>query len=473
MAGGLIELNKTVNNKQTFLINNESGITFFKCVYVRRSYFSVESIPVNFDTFVNFGTTATVELPKTGDLMNKMYIQVTLPKIIIESKEYIDSDFLIVKEYLKMNRKAIKKSYSWLACDNVNDINCITSDIKDFCKYQSTEFKNLLKKTPYKYTDISVYEICLASADIAMFKSKIDFANKISGYVYSYFSKVKPKDKYTWPKDIGNKLVKEVTIYIGEQRIDRQYGEWLSIWFELFNNASLRKAYNRMIGHNINSSKKNILFIPLQFWFNQNIANSLNLLGLGKQRIRCEVEFESAQNLGIPCNASICANLLIDYIFLEPLSKKVFLADSIIPIEQLEVMIFPASENNICILDNFNKPSKELIWGIFPQSCNIKSSSIKYNDYDRVPELDNTFYNYVIPYYYHTNSPKININVYPFALYPEKVQPSGLSDLKLIPKITLKIDLSTKPDIGQKIFVFSRVTNYLITTNGYTKLRFV
>ena len=40
------------------------------------------------------------------------------------------------------------------------------------------------------------------------------------------------KDIY-WVDAIGHHLIKEVRIEIGEQEIDKHYGEWLEIWSEL------------------------------------------------------------------------------------------------------------------------------------------------------------------------------------------------------------------------------------------------
>lgn len=467
-------------NKPSLIELKKTNITFFKCVYLRRSYFAMESIEINFDTFANFGTTTTLEIPKSGDLINKMYVKIELPELSnleCNDIEY-NNDHMVINDFLKGNRKAYKKALILLQCDNQINLNDILMDIKSlFAKLISNDlankFMNILKKTPFKYNELCIIDICSLNVDIDIFTKKIHAANDLSINIYNYFfgNKKGTKNK-NYIKNIGNKLIKEVTFYIGNQKIDKQYSEWLNIWFELFGKNSLRKAYNKMINDN------NTLYIPLQFWFNQNIANSLSLLNLENQKIKIEIVFEDLQNIFNKKNNSCKkisfknATMLIDYIFLEPQSKQLFNKNTIIPIEQIELMKFEANENTICILDNFNKPCKELIWGIYPQNYKknvIINSSIKYNDYDRVSKLDNTFYNYVIPYYFHTNSPTININVYPFSLFTEQAHLSGSSDLKLIPKITLNINCCLpKNNCKYYVYVFSRTINYLII-NKYDK----
>ena len=79
MAGGLIEI--VTYGSQDLYLTGTPEITFFKVVYRRYTNFCMESIKVNFDDTVGFGLTSSLTVPKIGDLIHKMYLEVTLPMI--------------------------------------------------------------------------------------------------------------------------------------------------------------------------------------------------------------------------------------------------------------------------------------------------------------------------------------------------------------------------------------------------------
>ena len=55
--------------------------TFFKVVYRRHTNFSMESIEQTFNGTADFGRKVTCTISRNGDLINKVYLQVTLPEI--------------------------------------------------------------------------------------------------------------------------------------------------------------------------------------------------------------------------------------------------------------------------------------------------------------------------------------------------------------------------------------------------------
>lgn len=59
----------------------------------------------------------------------------------------------------------------------------------------------------------------------------------------------------------------------------------------------------------------------------------------------------------------------------------------------------------------------------------IVSSRLQLNGKDRFQERDGVFFNYLVPYYYFTNTPADGINCYSFALAPTEIQPSGTINL--------------------------------------------
>lgn len=96
-----------------------------------------------------------------------------------------------------------------------------------------------------------------------------------------------------WVRRLGHSLLKHYDVEIGGSRIDRQYGTWLDIWYELTHNFNQERGYRAMIGdvpeltrlHQVNKSAQEVipeytLYIPLQFWFNRNTGLALPLIAL-------------------------------------------------------------------------------------------------------------------------------------------------------------------------------------------------
>ena len=78
-GGGLLQLVAT--GKQDLYLTGNPQISFFKMVYRRHTQFAVESQPMYFDGTPNFGQRLTCLIPRRGDLLGKVYLDITLPQI--------------------------------------------------------------------------------------------------------------------------------------------------------------------------------------------------------------------------------------------------------------------------------------------------------------------------------------------------------------------------------------------------------
>jgi hypothetical protein len=78
-GGGLLQLVAT-GKQDLFLVGNPQ-ISFFKMVYRRHTNFATECQPMYFDGTPNFGHRITCLVPRRGDLLGKVYLDVTLPQI--------------------------------------------------------------------------------------------------------------------------------------------------------------------------------------------------------------------------------------------------------------------------------------------------------------------------------------------------------------------------------------------------------
>jgi hypothetical protein len=116
------------------------------------------------------------------------------------------------------------------------------------------------------------------------------------------------QDDNTWyyTQGLGNALVKRVDLVIGGQLVDRQYGEWMSIWEELSVSSGKRPGLDAMTLTNVPmSSLETIttetdvpyLNVPLQFWFCRNPALALPIVAMSLHEIRLQIEFGSLEDI--------------------------------------------------------------------------------------------------------------------------------------------------------------------------------
>lgn len=186
--------------------------------------------------------------------------------------------------------------------------------------------------------------------------------------------------RFAWVKRLGHAIIKYVDIEIGGTKIDKQYGTWLDIWYELARQGDHEKGYAKMIGnvpeltnYNRKIKPEYILYIPLQFWFNRYVGLAIPLIALQYHETIINIEFEEARKLIIhDCKFDHVhikmkdATLLVNYIYLDTEERRRFaLVGHEYLIEQLQ---FNGTQDvkfdeYKYILD-FNFPTKELIWAV-------------------------------------------------------------------------------------------------------------
>ena len=439
------------------IITNDINKSFFKESVIEHTNFSKGSITVNFKGSGNWGSTIKFTIPKDGDLLSSLYLNVRLPDISID-------------------------------------------DIVDIPK---SEKKNYLVK---------------------------------------------------WTDYIGNALIDKVTLKIGGQIIDEQYGIYMQINTDLYDNDWNKL---KMLGHDqcLNLPQENItneeLFIPLKFWFSNNLSKALPLVAIQYHDIELEVKFSNFHNMYSILkkldNGELihtCKQLKIkqlEHITLETniiyLSneerKKIATSEHEILITQVQRRQNSISTDNFIELD-FNHPIKELIFIIQPL-INIKqgeyfnfTSKLNYlsNEYENIKSYDYKFYknlpkyhlldkarilfngkeriswkNYKYYYYlqnyeHYKNATKHYIYLYSFSLKPLSYQPTGSCNFSRIDNAQLQFKLKNISNINIPITninntpssisinnnirgsnpanftVYTTNYNYLVIKNGMAGLKF-
>jgi hypothetical protein len=404
-------------------------VTFFKQLYRRHSNFAMESIEQTFNGVGNFGKRVQCTISRNGDLITRVYVQVTLPKIDSSVTQggtfawvpYL-GQYMIDNVYVEIGGQQIDKHYGeWLHVWN---------------------------------------ELTLAPG------KQLAYLNMVNGYggialdpsanCSNCQTEVDPADAHTLS------CVNPAIISSGDDCA--------------FGNKTVVDSWQPVTG----CIPEQTLYIPLEFWFNRHTGLALPLIALQYHEVKINVEFNQLQYL---CNIAaapggssqailnnvaqqgmVACSLYVDYIYLDTEERRRFaqVAHEYL-IEQLQFTgteSVTSTSNKIQL--SFNHPCKELVWVVQNPSyvdCNSKTnapwrysdsqlgnpvavSKIQLNGQDRFTEREGSYFNFVQPYQHHTSTPATGINVYSFALKPEDLQPSGSCNFSRIDNAVLNLTLT-------------------------------
>jgi hypothetical protein len=218
----------------------------------------------------------------------------------------------------------------------------------------------------------------------------------------------------------GYSFIEYVDIIIDGQLIDRHYSDWLMLYLELMQDKRKELATGLMTGIHSSTDNKKTLFLPLRFWFNNDIGLSLPLIALQYSTVRIEVKLNDksvpttyVSNLTTTANSITNTNLslnrmqmLCEYIHLDKDERVLFSS------KQLEYMItqvqsslnnpiqlYTSSMTNEKYEDlthrfdlRFNHPVKSIFWGIKDNYVDLSSVNLSNNLYDNTTGI--LYYNY-------------------------------------------------------------------------------
>lgn len=271
----------------------------------------------------------------------------------------------------------------------------------------------------------------------------------------------------------GFNLVEYVELDIGGQIIDRQYGEFLSIWSTLTLSADARnnldEICNTIDTANVSCStygrpsRMNVTYIPLGFWFCRNPGAALPLIALQYHEVKINILWNKPSLIFKPFVSSAVsagpaqANLLVDYIYLDVEERRRMAQESheylIEQTQYNEDKGMTSAQNRIDL--TFNHPVKELIWvtqKADKKDCRISGGNnvaplnydsiiyectLQLNGQDRMQALPGQYFNAVQPFQHHTGIYRSGVYMYSFAIKPEEHQPSGTCNFSRIDTATL------------------------------------
>jgi hypothetical protein len=219
---------------------------------------------------------------------------------------------------------------------------------------------------------------------------------KVTGANLTHSSDDFGNTRVAWVRRVGHALVKNIQLTIGGSEIDKVWGTWLDLWYELTHTTEQEKGYRAMIGDvddlvvpkgRVSSTDTSevvlpeyTLYVPLQFWFNRNTGLALPLIALQYHEVRLNIELESASKLlcqsgaspvtGVSSLSLGSCGLMVDYIYLDSEERRRFAqVGHEYLIEQVqflgeETLVASASSTSVSQKHKleFNHPTKEIVW---------------------------------------------------------------------------------------------------------------
>ncbi len=429
-SGGLLQLVAT--GRQDIYLSGNPQTTFFKQVYRRHTNFSIETQRIPFDTAVDFNKLITTTIPRSGDLLSQLFLEIQLPEITPAGP---------VKQH--------------------------------------TDSCGIATEPP------------------------TDYANVV--------------ESVSWVNGVGYAMIDYVSIMIGQQEVDRQYGEFMYLWTQLTTPGSKRAGVSFMTGqqevfNDTSQSHALRLFIPLNFWFSKNPGLALPLVALQATPIRIYIKLKNGRDMVFrnslenavlneaPCPASIIdqppfvTDMILwgDFIHLDEAERRRFVSSKheylIEQVQQQKRYSVPKNARTATVPLVFNHPLKEIIWvanqdrmldaheyfnygsrmlyeyGI-PNTDLISSAVLQFDGYDRFEERSAEYFRLVQPWQRHTAVPNDFIYVYSFSLAPEAAQPQGSCNASRIDSMVLQVKMNPR--------ITSRPAGITVYAVNYNVLRIV
>ncbi len=531
MTGGLINI--ATKGSQDIYLTGVPEISFLKSVYRRHTHYSSESIELKITDNFDFNNLSTTKLPVLGDLIHKITLKIDIPEIhfnrILDQIHvnnsniaYVNAlnEFKKIVAFMNVNINAYRSAidvynaeniiYSAEMIENINDV-FSTYALDTYQLYENTYFGQNMPYTQPTNTvnNISLLSLVSSIADPSSYpkqdlKNNLDIAIQNCFKLQKYYEDELNKAlinkldanntnyKFAWTDRLGHALIDYVDINIGSNTIDRHYGMWLNIWYELTGVKS-NDVYDKLIGNvpelttfDRNTKPAYSVYIPLQFWFNRFSGCALPVVALQYHEVSLTISIKSFkdcayiekhddlidQNLNdmfINNKYSIYGSLFVDYIFLDTIERRKFAQSGHeYLIEQVQVLEIPNIDNQLNNIDvslDFVNPTKELIfviqkdayvqnidnftkprWDNYMNSIHggtsINGCKLSFSGQTRIETRDAKYYNYLVPYYFHKNTPSDGVNVYSFCFKPSEHQPSGNCNFSCLTKSILNISIN-------------------------------
>jgi hypothetical protein len=473
---------------QDVYLTGNPQITFFKVVYRRHTNFSMESIEQTFNGTADFGKKVTCTISRNGDLIHRVYLQVTLPKVECPSTtsncfrwvNYV-GHALIRNVEVEIGGQRIDKHYG----DWLNIWNELTQKPGHQIGYDSmvgntialtgsgkaaTESTTLYVPLQFWFCRNPGLALPLIALQYHEVKINLEFRNKSDCFVSSGSGSVScgtnvstgSNDSFcVGSLEFASLFVDYIYLDTDERRRFAQVShEYLIEQLQFTGDESVVQS-NVKIKLNFNHPVKELIWVVQRDsvveantnqWsnytddFDNDSAQDLSsgaLLPMGNVNTNVESGWSATSFPGTGVTGSYTWNSP------EPAGPATG------PVN------FGSTDSGADGIDHA---------GLGPLNAGrnpVVRAKLQLNGHDRFSERLGSYFNLVQPYQHHTNIPATGINVYSFGLHPEEHQPSGTCNFSRIDNATLQLQLTTKTAAhGSKVRVYAINYNVLRIMSG-------
>ena len=452
MGGGLMQL--VAYGAQDIYLTGNPQITFFKVVYRRHTNFSMEAIEQTFNGSADFGKRVTCTVSRNGDLMHRVYLQVTVPQVSVDDG----------------------KTFRWL-----NHLGHV------LIKYAEVEIGG--QRIDKHYGDW-----------LHIWNELSQEAGKKAGYA-NMIGNVPALTAETTGAATNNTLVPEMDLYIPlEFWFCRNPGLALPLialqYHEVKINIEFRAASDCCAGESSGLSlaaaslfvdyiyldtderrrfaqvSHEYLIEQVQFTGDESVSSVSNKIKLNFNHPCKELIWVVQKDKVLTVDDASGGKQWFNYT--DAIDASPFSGNPADPYGDGLLMVVPAAGSPA--VDTGAYPSSTGVsdgtvvqWASKDVGFNpVFSAKLQLNGHDRFSERMGRYFNLVQPYQHHTNVPKTGINVYSFGLKPEEHQPSGTCNMSRIDNATLQLTLTaaTVDSDDAKVRVYATNYNVLRIMSG-------
>jgi hypothetical protein len=524
MTGAVMQL--ALVGAADVIMTGSPEISFFKSLTRRYTHYAAESVQMAFQGTADFGRSVSAPITRSGDLVSKCYLQITLPDL--------NNFHASVNIALAAPTSTVPAIISARFTSSTTALVTITppTSSSGSHRYRATLSQNNEDGVDDFFSALSSTTILITALDKTKSYSVVVNRQLMSGTsVSSNDSNSASMDIIClkWCNSIGHAIMRSVECQLGGARIDRHVSEFFDIMSELNLPEEKRAGFEQMVGKYANydlydnSFSQRTLFVPLIFFFNKAPSLSIPLVALAFHELKLNFEFRDWTEL-IKSNVPI--STLVDTRGSTPsmeckLYSEMYLLDteerlrfSSMPQEMIiEVcqflgdhpIIVDTEEPNLSrkISLNFSHPVKELIF-VYNHSSSYNANvqapnyAVEGNDYfncdmpspytseepiitaklqingsDRIEERPSQYYRLVQPFQHHARIPNKKVYVYSLSLNADDIQPSGSLNWSRVDQAHLVLKLNPNMiNTRGRVRVFAISYNLLRIASGLGGLAF-
>jgi len=475
---------------QDIYLTGNPQITFWKVSYKRHTNFSMESIEQTFNGAADWGRKVTCTISRNGDLIHRVYLQVTLPRITVTGTQqfrwlnWLGHVMIRIVE-VEIGGQRIDRQYGdWMhiwnelsqAPGKKEGYASMVGNVPRLVQPISGTSTNIIAPGNANLTanDMAFGECDLQACmpEITLFiplefwfcrnpglalplialqyhEVKINMEFREAAGCYWYNPGSTPAAPFTLPS------LKAASLYVDYVYLDtderRRFAqtshEYLIEQLQYTGAESVNSSSNK-IKLNFNHPCKELIWV-VQPDANVDYCASLDntqvlFKALGAQPFNYTDAIDALPNaihaFGGPDSIAADSNAYID-------SNGLFHDAGAMDANggsewSYDVGNFNSGQNSsVSDAGTFVLTESSLdmhCWGLNP----VVTAKLQLNGQDRFSEREGSYFNYVQPYQAHTRNPDEGINVYSFALRPEEHQPSGTCNFSRIDNATLQLVLS-------------------------------